>query len=70
MSLPTIAAKGRGEWSSCIFSSDQIVTSSNYQQYEDDNWILTLGGNNNAVGVSTTYASKSDIRRIYKCHRL
>ncbi|MDY0278766.1 MAG: hypothetical protein RBQ97_11855 [Acholeplasma sp.] len=41
------------------FSSSQIVTSSAYQLYEDENWVLTLGGNNNAVGVSNTYASRA-----------
>lgn len=41
------------------FSSSQIVTSSAYQLHEDENWLLTVGGNNNAVGVSNTYASKA-----------
>jgi len=41
------------------FNSSQIVTSSAYHLYEDENWVLTLGGNNNAVGVSNTYASRA-----------
>lgn len=61
MSLPTIAAKDEENSQVVSFSSDQVVTSSNYQQYEDDNWILTVGGNNNAVGVSTTYASRATL---------
>ena len=33
------------------FNSSQVVSGSAYQSYENEEWLLTAGGNNNGVGV-------------------
>lgn len=40
------------------FNSDSLVTSSTYQKYENDEWLLSMGGNNNGIGASSLHASK------------
>lgn len=40
------------------FNSDSLVTSSTYQKYENNEWLLSIGGNNNGIGASSLHASK------------
>lgn len=35
------------------FSSDSVVTDSGYQVYDDDDWLITYGGNNMSIGTSS-----------------
>lgn len=56
--VETLSASASEETLLTSFSSNSLVTASTYQSYQDDDWLLTVGGNNNGVGASNTYASK------------
>lgn len=43
------------------FSSDSVVTDSGYQVYDDDDWLITLGGNNRSVGTNSGNRSKATL---------
>lgn len=43
------------------FNSDTLVTDSGYAEYSDDNWILTMGGNNVSIGVNNGNKSKAKL---------
>lgn len=43
------------------FNSDTLVTGSGYAEYSDDNWILTMGGNNVSIGVNKDNKSKAKL---------
>lgn len=43
------------------FNSDTLVTGSGYAEYSDDNWILTMGGNNKSIGVNSKNKAKAKL---------
>lgn len=43
------------------FNSDTLVTDSRYAEYSDDNWILTMGGNDVSIGVNGDNKSKAKL---------
>lgn len=43
------------------FNSDTLVTDSGYAEYSDDNWILTMGGNNKSIGVNSKNKAKAKL---------
>lgn len=43
------------------FNSDTLVTGPGYAEYSDDNWILTMGGNNVSIGVNSGKKSKAKL---------
>lgn len=43
------------------FNSDTLVTDSRYAEYSDNNWILTMGGNNVSIGVNSGNKSKAKL---------
>lgn len=43
------------------FNSDTLVTGPGYAEYSDDNWILTMGGNNVSIGVNSDKKSKAKL---------
>ena len=40
------------------FDSDTVVSNSGYQEYSNDSWIVTCGGNNKSVGSNSSNSSK------------
>ena len=40
------------------FDSDTVVSNSRYQEYSNDSWIVTCGGNNKSVGSNSDNSSK------------
>lgn len=43
------------------FNSDTLVTHSRYAEYSNDNWILTMGGNDVSIGVNDGNKSKAKL---------
>ena len=43
------------------FNSDTLVTGPGYAEYSDDNWILTMGGNNKSIGVNSKNKAKAKL---------
>lgn len=43
------------------FNSDTLVTGSGYAEYSDDNWILTMGGNDKSIGVNPKNKDKAKL---------
>lgn len=63
-STSEVAAAGV-ESIAATFSSDEVVSNSSYKTYSDNDWIVTLGGNNKSVGTNSGNRSKLGLTGSY-----
>ena len=63
-STSEVAAAGV-ESIAATFSSDEVVSNTSYKTYSDNDWIVTLGGNNKSVGTNSGNRSKLGLTGSY-----